>query len=89
MTEIEFNDLRREHRDLRARFAIMEAFFIKEFPKHFAGEAALVIATDNENLGGEILPDINPIDLRSDAEKASGECYQLTDFVRMADLVGA
>ncbi len=84
----EITDLRRSHRDLQARFKIMQEFFVKEFPKHFAGEAALVLATDNEILGETVLPDINPIDLRSDAEKANGECYHLSDMVRFEEMHG-
>lgn len=75
--------LEANERELRARFTIMEAFFIKEFPKHFAGDAPLVLATDNAVQGDEVLPPINPIDLRTEAEKESGECFHLSDLVDM------
>ena len=79
---------------LETRIKAMEArqneiwnIMLKEFPRYFAGETALGIATNNETLGDEKLPDIEPIDLRSDDEKARGECFRLTDFVDM-DQVG-
>jgi hypothetical protein len=75
--------LEREHRDLKAKFAIMQTFFVKEFPKFFAGETAIGIVTNGEILGGEPLPDIAPIDLRTEEEKASGEAFHLSDMVDM------
>lgn len=75
--------LERDNRDLRARFAIMQQFFVREFPKFFAGETAIGIVTNGEELGGEKLPDIAPIDLRTEEEKAAGEVFHLTDLVDM------
>lgn len=75
--------LEREQRELKARFAIMQMFFVKEFPKFFAGETAIGIVTNGEELGGEKLPDIAPIDLRTEEEKAAGEVFHLTDLVDM------
>lgn len=72
---------------IKARNAEIFAVMVKEFPKYFAADTALGIATDGEKLGDEPLPDIHPIDLRSEAEKERGEAFQLTDFVDM-DAVG-
>lgn len=80
--------MERENAALRAEFKILKQFLVKEFPKHFAGDIALGIAQDGESLGGEKLPDIHPIDLRTEAEIARGECFHLTDFVTMDSLVG-
>lgn len=80
--------LEADNSELTARFKIMEAFFIKEFPKHFAGEAALVLATDGETLGDEKLPDMQPIDLRTEEEKERGECFHLSDLVDMGSMAG-
>lgn len=71
--------------EVKSQFAIMREFFVREFPKYFAGEAPLVFAPDGENQGGEILPDIHAIDLRTEEEKANGECYQLSDLVDMGN----
>lgn len=75
----------------RALDAVQSQIFtvmVKEFPKYFAPDTALGIATDGEMLADEMLPDIEPIDLRSDAEKVRGECFHLTDIVTMESMVG-
>lgn len=73
--------LERRVETVEADFAIMKAFFVKEFPQYFAGETVLGIATDGESLGGEVLPDVKPIDLRTVEEIARGEAYHLSDLV--------
>ena len=75
--------LERDNRELKAKFAIMHQFFVREFPKFFAGETAIGIASNGEVLGGEKLPDIAPIDLRTEEEKAAGEVFHLSDLVDM------
>lgn len=68
---------------LEALHAQMFTVMIKEFPKYFAADTALGIVTNDEELGGEMLPDITPVDLRTAAEIANGECFRLTDMVAM------
>lgn len=68
---------------VEGRFAEMRTVLMKEFPKYFAGDTALGIATNGETLGSEKLPDIHPIDLRSPAQIAAGESVNLSDLVRM------
>lgn len=90
-SENAFNALAADNTELRARFKIMEAFFIKEFPKHFAGDAPLVFVTDQADSGvqgDEVLPEVQPVDLRTEEEKARGECYRLSDLVDMGSLAG-
>lgn len=87
-TEERLSKAERELASLRADFKIIKQMLVKEYPKHFAGETALGIAADGESLGGEKLPDINPIDLRTPEEIARGECYNLTDLVTMDSLHG-
>ena len=70
-------------RELQHRFTIMESFFVREFPKYFAGDAPLVFAPNGEQLADDILPDLHAIDLRTEEEKANGECYRLSDLVDM------
>jgi hypothetical protein len=82
----DYKNLERRVLTMEHRLSAMFAVMVKEFPKYFAGETVLGIATNGEILADEALPDIHPIDLRSDAEKERGEAFRLTDMVAMEDM---